>query len=136
MAADPLWGVGCGWAFQSAEWLAECVTGTFDDPAALDRGLARYRKRHRDELGGHERLISSFATARPFNAVERLMFSAAARNAACADHLRAFGGRYIGVKQFIAPAALARAARVNLLHGLRKLLSSGGSEAKAGYRAQ
>src|SRR4029453_804237 len=21
--SDPLWGIGCGWAFQSAEWLAE-----------------------------------------------------------------------------------------------------------------
>src|SRR4051812_18331456 len=23
LATDPLWGVGCGWAFQSAEWLAD-----------------------------------------------------------------------------------------------------------------
>jgi hypothetical protein len=22
IAADPMWGVGCGWAFQSGEWLA------------------------------------------------------------------------------------------------------------------
>jgi flavin-dependent dehydrogenase len=25
VTADPLWGVGCGWAFQSAEWLADSV---------------------------------------------------------------------------------------------------------------
>jgi menaquinone-9 beta-reductase len=25
LAADPLWGVGCGWAFQSAEWLVDSV---------------------------------------------------------------------------------------------------------------
>src|SRR2546423_13028924 len=25
LATDPLWGVGCGWAFQSAEWLADSV---------------------------------------------------------------------------------------------------------------
>ena len=23
LASDPLWGVGCGWAFQSAEWLVD-----------------------------------------------------------------------------------------------------------------
>jgi len=25
LAIDPLWGVGCGWALQSAEWLADSV---------------------------------------------------------------------------------------------------------------
>ena len=25
LATDPLFGVGCGWAFQSAEWLADAV---------------------------------------------------------------------------------------------------------------
>ena len=34
LASDPLWGVGCGWAFQSAEWLAE-----------RDRRRARRRRR-------------------------------------------------------------------------------------------
>ena len=26
LATDPLWGVGCGWALQSGEWLADSVT--------------------------------------------------------------------------------------------------------------
>ena len=33
LAADPLWGVGCGWAFQSGEWLAEEVGPALGDEA-------------------------------------------------------------------------------------------------------
>ena len=25
MVGDPLWGTGCGWAFQSAEWLCDAI---------------------------------------------------------------------------------------------------------------
>jgi flavin-dependent dehydrogenase len=116
LAADPLWGVGCGWAFQSAEWLVDHVADSLGNVTELDRGLTQYRKRHRWELAGHEFLISDYATCRAFNPIEKLMYSAAARNAACADHLVAFGGRTIGVAAFLAPSAIARAARVNLAH--------------------
>src|SRR5271154_1167579 len=49
LAIDPLWGVGCGWAFQSAEWLADSVAPALmarDGSRArrLERGLARYRR--------------------------------------------------------------------------------------------
>ena len=27
MVGDPLWGTGCGWAMQSAEWLSDAVAG-------------------------------------------------------------------------------------------------------------
>src|SRR5580658_1070586 len=120
LASDPLWGVGCGWAFQSAEWLVDSVADAFGDAPALDRGLARYRKRHHRQLAGHEFLIADFATGRSFNLIERLMFSAAARNPVCADHLRAFGGRHLSVKGFLAPSALIRAARVNLAYYLSR----------------
>jgi menaquinone-9 beta-reductase len=67
-------------------------------------------------LTGHEFLISDYATGRAFNPIERLTFSAAARDQACADHLAKFGGRLIGAAAFLAPSALARAAWVNLTH--------------------
>ena len=51
LASDPLWGVGCGWAFQSAEWLvdetAEALTGGGD----LDGALDAYRRAHARRLG-------------------------------------------------------------------------------------
>src|SRR6516164_9470575 len=50
LSIDPLWGIGCGWALQSAEWLAGAVGRAWTNPAELDRGLSAYAKRHRSEL--------------------------------------------------------------------------------------
>jgi flavin-dependent dehydrogenase len=118
LSVDPLWGVGCGWTLQSAEWLAEAVGRAWSNPAELDRGLAAYAKRHRSELAGHRFLIEDFATGRPLNLIELLTFSAAARDPVCADNFVAFGTRCIGVSQFLRPGAVARAMWVNARHVL------------------
>jgi flavin-dependent dehydrogenase len=118
LSIDPLWGVGCGWALQSAEWLAGAVDGKWTSPADLDRGVLAYAKRHRSELAGHQFLIEDFSSGRPFNFVERLTFSAAARDPVCADTFSAFGSRCIGVSRFLRPDALARAIWVNARHAL------------------
>jgi flavin-dependent dehydrogenase len=115
---DPLWGIGCGWAFQSAEWLADAVGKSWRSPGELNRNLANYARRHRRELAGHEFLISDYSTGRGFNPIERLMYSAAARDPVCADHFAAFGSRCIGVAAFLSPAALARAVWVNARHAM------------------
>lgn len=119
LCVDYLWGVGCGWALQSAEWLADAVAGTLGDPEELDRGLEEYGRRHKHKLSGHEFLISDYATGRGYNPIERLMFSAAARDPVCADRFFAFGTRNIGVAAFLAPKALARAAWVSGRHAMR-----------------
>jgi len=116
LAADPLWGVGCGWAFQSAGWLADCVGDELDRPSSLDRALKHYRNRHRWELGGHAFLISGYASGRRFNVPEKLMLRAAARNSQCAGYLARFADRTIGVSQFLAPTAIARAIAANVFH--------------------
>jgi flavin-dependent dehydrogenase len=118
LSLDPLWGIGCGWALQSAEWLADAVGRVWMSPTDLDRGLSVYAKRHRSELAGHQFLIEDFSTGRPFNFLERLMFSAAARDPTCADIFSAFGSRCIGVRRFLRPDALARAIWVNARHAL------------------
>ena len=46
MASDPLWGVGIGWALQSAEWLAEEAGPALGEERALDGALKRYARRH------------------------------------------------------------------------------------------
>ena len=48
LATDPLFGVGCGWAFQSAEWLSDSVRPRSQGDEPLDKGLARYRRRPRE----------------------------------------------------------------------------------------
>ncbi|MEV7616979.1 NAD(P)/FAD-dependent oxidoreductase [Streptomyces sp. NPDC089799] len=117
LTGDPLWGVGCGWALQSAQWLAEAVAPAVTGRAGdLDGALAAYARTHRRRLRGHQYLAADFATARPFNPLERLMFSAAARDDALARHMHLFASRLIGPRQFLNPAAMARAAAVNLRH--------------------
>lgn len=121
LAIDPLWGVGCGWAFQSAEWLADSVLSAFAGSAAgrdrrLERGLRRYRRRHARGLSGHAAMMYSYAGGRRFNAGERLVFSTTARSGD--ERLRAvfeaFGTRNIGPMRMFARTiprvALVRAA--------------------------
>ncbi|MEU2393133.1 NAD(P)/FAD-dependent oxidoreductase [Streptomyces sp. NPDC007369] len=116
LTGDPLWGVGCGWALESAHWLAEAVASAATGRGDLDRSLAVYARRHRRRLRGHQYLAADFARARPFNPLERLMFSAAARDDSVARHMHLFASRLIGPLRFLNPAALAKAAAINLKH--------------------
>ncbi|MFI8763715.1 NAD(P)/FAD-dependent oxidoreductase [Streptomyces sp. NPDC053792] len=116
LTGDPLWGVGCGWALQSARWLAEAVGPAAAGRGDLDRSLAVYARLHRRRLAGHQYLAADFAKGRPFNPIERLMFSAAARDGALARHMHMFASRLIGPLRFLNPAVVARAAAVNLRH--------------------
>jgi flavin-dependent dehydrogenase len=120
LTSDPLWGVGCGWAFQTAEWLVERTAAALrdGDDSALTAGLARYRRRHRQGLAAYQFLNADFATGRPFNPLERLMFSAAARDERLALHLEAFATRTIPVRRFLGLRALSRALLVNARHSL------------------
>jgi flavin-dependent dehydrogenase len=98
MAADPMWGVGCGWALQSGEWLADELARPLSRQAAdseLDAALERYRKKHRNRLLGHFLMMSDYASGRPFSAVERLLFAGAATDSRCAQSFWAFGSRSI-----------------------------------------
>ncbi|MFD9820630.1 NAD(P)/FAD-dependent oxidoreductase [Streptomyces violascens] len=117
LTSDPLWGVGCGWALQSAQWLTDAVAASATGRGDLDRALASYAREHRRRLRGHQYLAADYARARPFNPVERLMFSAAARDESLARHMHLFASRLMGPRQFLNPAALARAAAVNIGHG-------------------
>ncbi len=115
MAADPVWGVGCGWAFQSGEWLAQelgpALTSWASD-AQLDEAIDRYRKRHRRELLGHFLLTSDYSSGRRFTPLERMLFSAASRDARCAESFFAFGTRSIRPNDAEFARLVARAARV------------------------
>ncbi|MFJ8314108.1 MULTISPECIES: NAD(P)/FAD-dependent oxidoreductase [unclassified Streptomyces] len=119
LTSDPLWGVGCGWALQSASWLADVlapVLAAAGGADEIDKALAGYGRRHRGALRGHQHLIADYAKGRPFNAFERLMFSAAARNDAMARHMHLFASRLVGPLRFLNPGALLRALWVNLTH--------------------
>ncbi|MFB7208273.1 NAD(P)/FAD-dependent oxidoreductase [Streptomyces sp. NPDC056255] len=117
LTSDPLWGVGCGWALQTAQWLTEAIaptaTGLQED---LDASLTAYARTHRRRLTGHQQLAADYAKSRPFKAMERLMFSAAARDAVLARHMYMFAARLIGPLRFLSPVALTKALVVNVRH--------------------
>jgi 2-polyprenyl-6-methoxyphenol hydroxylase-like FAD-dependent oxidoreductase len=110
-SSDPVWGVGCGWAFQSAEWLAQeagaALHGSDED---LARALDAYRVRHRRELAGHHWVTSDYSSGRPLNPMERLMFAGAARDEPVAEALEEVGTRSAGPFAPM-PWMLARSAR-------------------------
>jgi menaquinone-9 beta-reductase len=117
MAVDPLFGVGCGWALQSGEWLAESVAPALAGEEPLRAGLGRYRRRHRRALRGHASLINEYASGRKMNPGERLIFSGAARDPGLATSFEAFGTRSIGPARFFA-TAIPRSIAVNARHAL------------------
>ena len=121
MTADPLWAVGCGWAFQSAAWLVDAtaaalVSGTED----IDRALGRYRRKHRSELLGFYFQSSNFSTARRLLPHERLILSSAAKDPVMARRFTEFGEGLIGLRELLSPRSLARAVRVVAWDRLRK----------------
>lgn len=119
LATDPLFGVGCGWAFQSSEWLAESVKPALAGELTLEEGLQGYRRRHAKELGAHAFLIHDYANGRTLNLAERLLFSAAARDPKSALLFEEFGSRQIRPQEMM-PRALPRAIAVNARHALAR----------------
>jgi flavin-dependent dehydrogenase len=119
LAVDPLFGIGCGWALQSGEWLAHSVAPALRGEAALDKGLDRYKRLHKRALGGHTFLINDYATGRRMNPMERLIFAAAARDEKCASAFEEFGTREARPQQAF-PRLVPRAIAVNARHALAR----------------
>jgi flavin-dependent dehydrogenase len=119
LAADPLFGVGCGWAFQSAEWLADSVGPALQGGESLEQGLERYRRRHAKELRGHAFFIHDYSSGRRFNPAERMMFAAAAQDPQLATIFDAYATRQIRPAQML-PRAIPRSILVNARHALAR----------------
>jgi flavin-dependent dehydrogenase len=121
LATDPLFGIGCGWAFQTAEWLADSVAPALRGEADLEAGLRRYRRKHARRLNGHAFMIHDYSTGRKMQPPERILFSGAARDPRAAAVFDAFGTRQIGVARMMATGMpLAIAANVRYALGRRR----------------
>lgn len=107
LAMDPAVGVGVGWAFQSAEWLAEALR----DHAGIDAALHAYAERHRSELGGHAALIARGSRAQPYGPGEALLYRAAVRDPELAELAHGYATRNIQPREFLSPRNQLRAAR-------------------------
>jgi menaquinone-9 beta-reductase len=111
MVADPLWGLGCGWAFQTAEWLASEVSPVLRAGGNVDSATGRYAKKHAHRLRPHFKLTADFSSVRPFNRLERLLFGGAPYDAVVADAFWRYGTRNASPAALLSPRVLAHAAR-------------------------
>jgi len=87
LATDPLFGVGCGFAFQSAEWLADETSAALCGDGDLDRALKRYARVFARRLGMHHFVIADYASGRSAYPWEQLAFRAAANDDVVARRL-------------------------------------------------
>jgi 2-polyprenyl-6-methoxyphenol hydroxylase-like FAD-dependent oxidoreductase/pimeloyl-ACP methyl ester carboxylesterase len=115
VAADPLFGVGCGWAFQSAEWLADSTASWVRaERSDLDRATRAYRGTVRRRVLGHYLMTSDFSTGRRYNPFERVIFSAAPKDDFVAERVHQLGYRQIPVRKIANPVVLGRSLWANI----------------------
>ena len=89
LASDPFWGIGCGWAFQSAEWLVdETARRCCGRAATSTRALERYRRLHFRRLAPHHAQIVDFAGGRPSRWLERTIWRARRATPRCCARSR------------------------------------------------
>jgi menaquinone-9 beta-reductase len=120
IAADPIWGVGCGWALQSGEWLADALAPALSgSESEVDDALGNYARRHHEGLAAHEKFCSAYSTGRKFNPMEKLLYRAAARDRDVAGRMAEMGGRWITPQEMLNPATLGRILRVNISRSRR-----------------
>lgn len=112
LAADPVGAIGCGWALQSAEWLAEAVSPALRGERRLPAALRAYRRRHRRALLGHSLMAADASRARPPAPPQRLLFAAAVHDPVTAARVADFAAREILPHQLLSPRTLSRAALV------------------------
>ncbi len=116
LASDPLWGVGCGWAFQSAEWLAEQLGPALRGADHVDGALERYHRIHRRRLGPHHFVIADLASARPANPIERAMYRGATHDETILRVFEGVGSRRKSPANLFRPDVFAHVA----LSGIRR----------------
>lgn len=112
-SADPVWAVGCGWAFQTAGWLVDSTSHALREGSSLAPALRHYARTRRKHIGGHQRFLALGARTLKPNPVQKALMSAAARDRRIASRFHAFAGRSVPVRRFMNPAVIARSVWVN-----------------------
>jgi 2-polyprenyl-6-methoxyphenol hydroxylase-like FAD-dependent oxidoreductase len=113
LAGDPFWGIGCGWAFQSAEWLVDETATALAGDGDLDAALGRYRRLHFRRLAPHHLQMCDFAGGRPSNFFERTMWRAAANDPAVLRKVEKVASRRALPASILTPRNVLRAVRAS-----------------------
>ncbi|MEU6917941.1 FAD-dependent oxidoreductase [Streptomyces olindensis] len=112
MVNDPVSGVGCGFAFQSAEWLADAVTEPLrrGDTAAVDKALRGYQRQHKRRLSAHHLTIADLSKRKVLPPVIRLILAGAVTDPQVAERYVGVVTRNVSPLSLFSPPYLARAA--------------------------
>jgi flavin-dependent dehydrogenase len=114
MASDPVMGVGCGFALQSGEWLGQDLGEALAARRGVDEALGTYRKHHDERLRMHHEMINGISLAKPFNALERLIFHGATADRDFAHQVGLLNSRLKHPKEVLGPGLLVRALWLRL----------------------
>ncbi|WP_459680915.1 NAD(P)/FAD-dependent oxidoreductase [Rhodococcus sp. no. 34] len=124
---DPLWGIGCSWALETAQMLVDATAhmltetpaDTLDSHRNVNAALTEYRSA-RASMTNHIDYMSGYAGGRKFTAIERLLISAATHDHDEARRFYLFGSRLTPAEQYLSTRSVARAAQKHLRHRLRR----------------
>jgi 2-polyprenyl-6-methoxyphenol hydroxylase-like FAD-dependent oxidoreductase len=108
MASDPLWGVGVGWAFQSAHWLVDEVAPALTNGGDLDAALESYARVFRRRLAVHHLVTTEYASGRKTFPWERSFFRAASGDPVLAREMGLVAGRLQSPLRLLDPRVAGR----------------------------
>jgi flavin-dependent dehydrogenase len=111
MVADPLNGAGCGFAFQSAEWLCDAVSRALLSGGIrrFDAALRRYQRQHRIRLLPHQYVMTDLSKRRRLPAFAQMVMTAAPFDPWVADRFLAVAARSNSPFTIMTPQFLLRA---------------------------
>ena len=112
MASDPVPAVGCGWAFRTAEWLADATVPALVAGTDLDEGMRSYRRARRI-AERYDALARRDARRLAPNRVQRLILEAAPHDPEIARRFALFGNRAAPTSVLINPGTVVRALRAS-----------------------
>lgn len=110
-SVDPLYGVGCGWAFESGALLADALGASLSDGAPTRAALRGYRRKVTELIVPHTLQMLGYSRGRALARYERFVMRRAARDPAVEQRFIEIVTRNIRPPQLAAPREVAKLLR-------------------------
>ncbi|TNC79265.1 MAG: hypothetical protein C9356_19980 [Oleiphilus sp.] len=114
MSTDPIWGMGCSWAVQSADWLVSLSADSLRSGEGIEKSLTNYRKYHKKHTRWHFLQIRNYASGRKLYRIEKLAFVAASKNGAFANKMYDFISRNISLSEYFSVTNFFRILKIHI----------------------
>jgi flavin-dependent dehydrogenase len=100
MALDPMSGVGCAFAIQSAAWLVEYTAGPLKNKMPMDEPLLQYENCHKELMTPHATGICADSLAKPMEEDRAAFYQEISNDADLTESFLALTGRIITPHNF------------------------------------